>query len=503
MSIPKIAITGRPNVGKSSIFNWLAGVRLAIVDDMAGVTRDRMNYLMHHDDRYFEIIDTGGIGINDVDELEEEIEEQIEFGLREASVLMFVVDAHTGPTPLDQQVAERLRKSDKPVLLVANKCDGDNWEISAGEFTALGLGSPVVISAKNNRRKQNLLSAISAILPADTESGGAAELAPPEMKIAVVGRRNVGKSTFINSMIGHKRMIVSEVAGTTRDSIDVRFTLDGKSFVAIDTPGLRRGKSIRTDIEFYSDHRAHRSIRHADVILLFFDSSSRISTVDRKLASYIEAQMKPCIFVVNKWDKMADHMPTGRWAEYLRENFASMSHVPIAFVTGQTGQNIRKLLNHAQMLFKQSLQRVSTGKLNRLVRRAIETHSIPASPSQKPKIFFATQVGIQPPTIVLKCNDPEAIRPDYRRYLLNCLRDELSFGEIPIRLVLEQRVSTPGMPHEKSLEEKPLDDPLLHLPSAALQRPDSEAELAAFDEDAEVPDDDWSPENDDEWEAIE
>ena len=222
---------------------------------------------------------------------------------------------------------------------------------------------------------------------------------------------------------------------------------------------LRKGKSIKTDIEFYSDHRAHRSIRHADVILLFFDASSRISKVDRKLASYIEAQLKPCIFVVNKWDLMAEHMPTGRWAEYLRENFATMDYLPIAFITGQDGKNIRKVLNHAQMLYKQSMERISTGKLNRLVRAAIETHAIPSSPSLRPRIFFATQVGTRPPTIVLKCNDPEAIRPDYRKYLLNALRDGLNFGEIPIRLVLEQRISTPGS-KEKPLDEISPDDPI-------------------------------------------
>lgn len=491
MSIPKVTIVGRPNVGKSSMFNWLAGVRLAIVDNMAGVTRDRMNYLMNHDDRYFEIVDTGGIGINDVDELDEEIDEQIEYGLREADVLVFVVDAHDGPTSLDEQVARRLRTIDKPVLLVANKCDGENWEISAAEFSRLGLGMPIVVSAKNNRRKDDLLSGIVAALPESSDSVAGDDLAPPEMKIAVVGRRNVGKSTFINTLIGQQRMIVSEVAGTTRDSVDVRFTLDGKSFVAIDTPGLRRGKAIRTDIDFYSDHRAHRSIRHADVVLLFFDSSSRISMVDRKLASYIEAQFKPCIFVVNKWDLMAEHMPTGRWAEYLRENFASMSYVPIAFITGQSGRNIRKLLNHAQMLFKQSLQRESTGRLNRMVRRAIEGRSIPGSPSSRPRILFATQVGVQPPTIVLKCNDPDAIRPDYRRYLLNCLRDELGFGEIPIRMVLEQRESAPGDGGNQGLEERAADDPILRTGAVGKTGQQPVDDAAAWDAA-----DDWEDDED-------
>lgn len=489
MAVSKVVIVGRPNVGKSSLFNWLAGVRLAIVDRVAGVTRDRMNHLMEVGGRFFEIVDTGGIGHNDVDELDEEIDEQIEAGLREADLLVFVVDALDGLTSQDSAVADRLRKAGKPVLLVANKCDGENWEHAATEFSRLGLGMPVVVSAKNNRRKSDLLTAVFNALP--DERPDDALLAAPEMKVAIVGRRNVGKSTFVNALAGHQRMIVSEVAGTTRDSVDVRFEMDGKPFVAIDTPGLRRGKSVRTDIDFYSDHRAHRSIRHADVVLLFFDCTSQISTVDKKLASYIEDQFKPCVFVVNKWDLMAGQMPTGRWAEYLREQFASMDYVPIAFVTGQSGRNVRKLLNHAQMLFRQSRERISTGRLNRLVRRAIEEHAMPASPSLRPRVLYATQVGTQPPTIVLKCNDPEAIRPDWRRYLLNRLRDGLSFGEVPIRLVFDARTS--AAEGDRGLEERPLDDPLLE----DSREPGEPGDLVIAD-DQWLATDDWK--DDEEWE---
>ncbi|MFN9249321.1 MAG: ribosome biogenesis GTPase Der, partial [Planctomycetota bacterium] len=347
MSLPKVSIVGRPNVGKSSIFNWLAGLRLAIVDEVAGVTRDRMGYVLEHAGRYFEIIDTGGIGINDVDQLDEEIEQQIEAGIREASLLMFVVDARDGLTVLDQSIAERLRAIGKPILLVANKCDGENWESYANDFFRLGLGEVVKCSAKNNRRRPELLDALLERLPDELPDPG--ELAEPEMKLAIVGRRNVGKSTFVNTLAGSERMIVSEIPGTTRDSVDVRFELDGKTFVAIDTPGLKKGKSIRSDIDFYSDHRAKRSIRHADVVLMFFDCSQRVSKVDKQLVNYIESEYKPCLFVVNKWDLMAPHMPTERWAEYLREQFSSMAYVPIAFITGQEGKNITKLLNHAQM----------------------------------------------------------------------------------------------------------------------------------------------------------
>ncbi len=442
MSLPQVSIVGRPNVGKSSIFNWLVGKRLAIVDNMAGVTRDRMSFMLQEDDRYFEIVDTGGIGINDVDELDEEIETQIEIGIQGADVLMFVVDAKDGITSLDQRVAKRLRGLEKPVVLVANKCDGDNWELAANEFYRLGFGEPLCCSAKNNRRKQPLMEKLLELLPTQQEVDNR-DTEDPEMKFVIVGRRNVGKSTFINTLVNSERMIVSEVAGTTRDSVDVRFELDGKTMVAIDTPGLRRGKSIRTDIDFYGTHRAHRSIRYADVVLMMFDCSKRISKVDRQLCNYIEANYKPCMFVVNKWDLMAEHMPTQNWADYIRDNFSTMWNAPIAFVTGQTGQNCKRMLNHAQMLFKQSRSRVGTPKLNRLIKQALTKHPPPmASNKRRPKIYYASQIGIQPPTIVLKCNNPDAFSKTYQRYLLGVLRDSLDFGEVPIRMVLEKRSSS-------------------------------------------------------------
>lgn len=441
MSIPQVSIVGRPNVGKSSIFNWLAGVRLAIVDDMAGVTRDRMKYLLNEEDRYFEIIDTGGIGINDVDDLDHEIEQQIELGIQGGDLLVFVVDVKDGITGLDENICRRLRTTEKPILLVANKCDGDNWETSANDFTRFGMGQPVVCSAKNHRRREELLAAIIENLPPQEEID-AKEIERPEMKLAIVGRRNVGKSTLINSIAESDRMIVSPVAGTTRDSVDVRIEVDGKTLVAIDTPGLRRGKSVRTDIDFYGVHRAHRTIRHADVVLMMFDAGQRISKVDRQLVGYIEKNYKPCILVVNKWDLMAEHMATERWADYLRDNFTTLWNVPIAFITGQDGKNVKKMLNHAQMLYKQNRERVSTPDLNRLIKRAIDNHPPPMITGRRPKIYYAAQIGIEPPTIVLKCSNPDSFDKTYRRYLLSVMRDTLSFGEVPIRLVLEKRQSS-------------------------------------------------------------
>jgi GTP-binding protein len=258
----------------------------------------------------------------------------------------------------------------------------------------------------------------------------------------VVGRRNVGKSTFVNALAQAQRMIVSEVPGTTRDSVDVRFELDGKAFVAIDTPGLRRTKSISTNIDFYGMHRAQRSIRRADVVFLFFECTSRLSKVDKQLCDYVAEHYKPCIFVVNKWDQFVGSMPTERWAKYINDTFRTMRYVPIAFITGQTGKNVKALLNHGQMLFKQSRERVETGHLNRLLRAAISQSPPPMYKNRRPKIYYATQVGVAPPTIVMFCNNPKAISKPYQRYLLSILRDELSFSEVPIKLYLRKRTSS-------------------------------------------------------------
>jgi GTPase len=411
---------------------------VAIVDDMAGVTRDRLTQLICHEDRFFELSDTGGMGIVDSDNLTKEVEEQIEMALEVADLVLFVVDTRAGITALDEHVARRLRYIDKPIICVANKTDDATMDTQADEFYKLGRGKLIRVSTLQNRNRQALLEMIVERLPA-MKDHEADDVAEPTMKVAIVGRRNVGKSTFVNTLYHGERMIVSEIPGTTRDSVDVQFELDGKAFIAIDTPGVRKSKSVRTDIDFYGTHRAQRSIRRADVTLLFFDASQRISKVDKQLCKYVSDNFKPCVFVVNKWDKFAGQMPTERWVRYLRDTFPSMWHVPIAFITGQTGKNVKALLNHAQMLFKQSRQRVSTGELNRLVKTAMDHHAPPIHRGRRPKIYYATQVGTQPPTIVLMCNNPNAFAPDYRRYLISFMRDNLEFGEVPIKIYLQRR----------------------------------------------------------------
>lgn len=452
MGIPQVVIVGRPNVGKSSLFNWLVGKRLAIVDNVAGVTRDRMSFLMCVDNRYFELVDTGGMGIEDSDNLTADIEQQIETALESASIVLFVVDSRTGVAPLDQDVSKRLRYVDVPILCVANKTDAPSMDNLADDFYRLGRGKIIAVSAKENRGREELLSAIVERLPEESS------LAPPPeeavMKVAIVGRRNTGKSTFVNSLAQAERMIVSEVPGTTRDSVDVRFELDGKAFIAIDTPGLRRRKSITTDIDFYSTHRAQRSIRRADMVFLFFDASQPISKVDKQLGDYISENYKPCVFVVNKWDLLVGSMPTEKWVTYLRDTFRVMWHVPIAFITGQTGKNVKALLNHGQNLFKQAQARVSTAELNKVVRAAVEGNPPPLEKNRRPKIYYGTQVGVQPPTIVLFCNDPRLFKTPYRRYLLGVFRDHLPFSEVPIKLYLRRSDEGSGLGPGGAAEEE-------------------------------------------------
>ena len=457
MSVPKVAIVGRPNVGKSSLLNWLAHRRVSIVDPTAGVTRDRVTYLMHEGERYFELIDTGGIGIVDSDDLSDQIEEQIEVGLAQADLILFVVDGIAGVTPLDVEVATRLRKAEKKHLLIVNKCDSHKTDDEIPEFFKLSDAKVILTSVKGNRNRNALLEGILGNLPPEMdneEEDGKQQLANPELKLAIVGRRNVGKSTFINQLAQTERVIVSEVAGTTRDSIDIRFEMDEKSFVAIDTPGVRKRKSLANDIEYYGLVRAKRSIRRASVVLMFFDCRETISKVDKQLVAEIQENFKPCVFVINKWD-LKDDMTTEKWDEYLTKTFASMRHVPMAFITAMDNKNTKQLINLCQAIYKQARIRVSTGRLNRLLRAAIKLNPPRIRQNRRPKVYYGTQVSTEPPTLVLKCNDASLLNDAWKRYLLGVFREQLPFNEVPIKVYFRSRV-VPADGDDRSVED--LDD---------------------------------------------
>jgi len=444
MGVHQVVIVGRPNVGKSSLFNWLVGHRIAVVDPTAGVTRDRVTHLVQIYDRFLarerfiEVVDTGGMGIEDVDKLTDQIQQQIDTALESGDLILMVVDTRAGVTPLDEEAARRLRYVSVPVFCVANKTDTPELENQAHEFYRLGR-KVIAVSAEQKRGKSELVDAICERLPPPL--GEEVFVEEPLLKVTIAGRRNTGKSTLVNTLAQAERMIVSEVPGTTRDSVDVRFELDGKAFIAIDTPGFRRERNVYTNVDFYGTHRAQRSIRRADVVLLFLDASQRISKVDKQLCEYIAQQYKPCIFVVNKWDLVADTISTERWVGYLRDTFRTMPYVPIAFIVGRTGKNVKALLEHTQSVYAQARSRIPTGELNRVVRAALEHSPPPLCGTHRPKIYYVTQVAAQPPTIVMFCNDPHAISPQYRRYLLGVLRDQLTFSEVPIKLYLRKRES--------------------------------------------------------------
>jgi GTPase len=455
--LPQVAIVGRPNVGKSSLFNWLAGRRIAIVDPTPGVTRDRLVAPIQIGERYLELVDTGGMGIEDKDKLTAEVERQIAHAVDAASMLVFLVDVRTGPVPLDVEVAERLRGIGKPVLLVANKCDVPKLDDQVGEFYQLGFGDVLCVSAQQGRGKEKLLELIEGNLP--PESKDEQPLAEAALKLAIVGRRNTGKSTFINCLAHGERTIVSEVEGTTRDSIDVRFEKDGKTILAIDTAGVRYRGKIKSDVDFYSLARAERSIRRADVVLHFLDAAKRVSMVDKQLAGYILENHKPAIFVVNKWDLLKGKVVTGEFGDYLRRVFPSLDHVPISFITAKDGKNVQQLLDLAQNLHKQANARVTTGELNRVVQQALAEQPPSIRGNRQGKVYFASQVAIAPPTIVLFTNGPQLFDPTYLRYLLKALRDHLPFRDVPIKLYLrskrrdnreaETEVAAPSRPPSK------------------------------------------------------
>ena len=436
--IPRVAIVGRPNVGKSSLFNWLVERRVAIEDPTAGVTRDRLVQRVRLDDRVIDLTDTGGMGFDDPDGLTAAIDAQIESGLATADLLVFLVDVRSGLVAADADVARRVRRTGRPVLLVANKADAPKFDATAADFAELGFGAPLVVSALQRRGREELVAAILGRLPPAVDEP--AEVDVPEMKLAIVGRRNVGKSTFVNALAREDRVITSPVAGTTRDSIDVRFEVDGHGFLAIDTPGLRRTKSRTSDLDFYATHRAERSIRRADVVMLFFDATEPIGKVDKQLAETIITESKPVVFVVNKWDLYAPDVRKQEWTQYLRDTFRTMPWAPVAFVTATRGRNVKASVDTAQRLFRQSRDRVPTARLNEVLRAAVDAHQPPADRRGRPvRLYYATQAEVAPPTIVISASGPRSVSDAYRRYLLGVFRRELPFREVPIRLLVRGR----------------------------------------------------------------
>jgi GTP-binding protein len=449
MGLPVVAIIGRPNVGKSSLLNALAGEMISIVEPTAGVTRDRVSTFIGQDHRYFELIDTGGYGIVDSDRLSDHIEGQILQAIQSANLVLFVVDVREGVTPLDQRIAELLRRHQLDVLGVANKADTARLFPAAGEFGRLGFGTFFCVSAQNHLNLAALRDRIFARL-GPLEAAGA----PPEpvMKIAIVGKRNVGKSSIVNAIAGSERVIVSEVPGTTRDAVDVRIEKDGRTLVVIDTAGVRKkARMAKTDnsIEFYSYVRATRSIQRADVVWMMIDATEPVGQVDKSLARLIAEEFRTCILVVNKWDLAKDVAATGDYEQYLTKTLPGLRYAPIAFTTATEAKNIQSVLDLSTELFKQATTWITTGRLNKAFEIIRAQRAAPGKRGAKwPRIYYVTQVAVNPVTFMMFVNDPGLFDENYRRFVAGRLRDLLPVAEVPIRLLARPKTSRRGASKE-------------------------------------------------------
>ena len=438
MNLPLVAIVGRPNVGKSSLLNRFAGRRVSIVEETPGVTRDRISAFVEHEDVTMEMVDTGGIGIVDEADLSELIDRQIDFAVRGADLILLVTDVREGVTPLDKSVARRLRPRSEeiPFFVLVNKVDSPRLESHVPEFSGLGLGDPLAVSAKHGLGCRAVLdSVVQKLWPT-----GEVET-DPVMRLAVVGRQNVGKSTFVNALAREERVIVSENPGTTRDAVDVRFEKDNREFVIIDTAGVKRSKNVKGAIDFFSQTRTKNAIRRADVVLFLLDASQEVTRADKKLGQVIADGNHVCVILANKWDLVKGGMTTEEYGDYLQAALPGLRYAPIVVTTAKDARNIQPAVDLAQHLFKVASRRVNTGELNRVIEAVRDYNQPRVKRSKVPKVYFATQVGVSPPTIVLFVNEPELFGADYRRYVERALREALELYEVPIRLFFRRRES--------------------------------------------------------------
>lgn len=436
-TMPRIAIVGRPNVGKSTLLNRMCGSRVAIVEPTAGVTRDRISVPVRlpsdEGPRWVEVIDTGGVGIVDRDDLGPHVEGQVNTALVAADLVLFVVDVRDGITPLDREVAGLLRGRDVPILLVVNKEEGLALEWDVDVFYQLGIGEQLFgISAQNGLGLSPLYECILEHLPS------ALPERPEErdsMKLAVVGRRNAGKSTLINHWAREERMIVSEVPGTTRDAVDVLFERGGENFIAIDSAGLRKPSKVADAIEFFSEARSRKTVRRSDVVILMFDVTEKISSIEKRLARYVVDHHKPVILAANKWDLIENDLSPEDFRDYLDKQLPGLFFAPILFLSAKEGERADTLLSLAKELVIQAAQRVPTAQLNTTLKKALEARN-PSSKGYRVRLRYATQAETTPPTFVLFVNDKKLIGKDYLRYLTNRIREDLPFPEVPVRIVL-------------------------------------------------------------------
>ena len=426
-----VAIVGRPNVGKSTLFNRLVGHRQAIVAEAPGTTRDRVSAQVTYDNHHFILVDTGGLEPDPATDIQKGVMHQINVAIEEADVIIFMVDAIDGLTAADHDVSEVLRRSRKPVVLAANKVDNERREADVPDFYRLGIGDPVAISAYHNRGLDRLMKLVVAHLPpfAPQDHEG-------QLKIAIVGRPNVGKSMLLNTILGQDRAIVSETPGTTRDSVDTVFEYEGEPLVLIDTAGVRRRGHIEQGIERYSVLRAMQAIYRADVVLLLVDASELMTAQDLHIWGYTKDAFKGVVVVVNKWDLAPEMGLTQEvTTPYIRARIKAARYVTILYVSALTGQDIGDIIPRAREVFQERGKRVTTSALNRVLLRALASSPMPSSKGRRLKVFYATQTDVHPPTFIFFVNDPSLMHFSYQRYLENRLRDAFGFQGTPLQLL--------------------------------------------------------------------
>ncbi len=435
MSKPIVAIVGRPNVGKSTLFNIFANSRISIVEDTPGVTRDRLYAEGDWLDNQFMMVDTGGIEIMNSDAIAVSIRQQAEIAIKEADVILFVCDARSGIVQEDSDVAKILRKSGKPIVLAVNKADSPKQELNVYEFYNLGLGEPFPISAANHLGIGDLLDAVVAKFPKN--KAGMFDNDEDQIKVALIGRPNVGKSSIFNTLVGQERSIVSDVAGTTRDAIDTPVVRNGQKYLFIDTAGMRRKGKIDEPIEKYSIIRSLRAVDRSDVVLMVIDAVDGVTEQDKKIAGYAHEAGKGIVIVVNKWDIYEkDENSTLRYTENLRKELIFMQYAPVVFVSALTKQRIHRLPEVINYVAEQNAMRVATSVLNQVIADAVAVNPPPTDKGQRLKILYATQVKIKPPTFVIFVNEPEIMHFSYQRYLENKLREAFGFEGTPLTMII-------------------------------------------------------------------
>ncbi|GMK42166.1 GTPase Der [Paenibacillus sp. CCS19] len=436
MARPVIAIVGRPNVGKSTIFNRVIGDRLAIVEDKPGVTRDRIYGTGEWSGRAFSIVDTGGIEIDGEDEIMKSVRMQAELAIEEADVIIFMVDAKAGMTHADDEVAQMLFRSHKPVVVAVNKVDNFNRMDDVYEFYGLGFGTPVAISGSHGTGIGDLLDAAIEKLPEQVDE----EYDEDVIRVALIGRPNVGKSSLVNALLGEERVIVSDIAGTTRDAIDTPFERDGQKYVLIDTAGMRKRGKVYETTEKYSVMRSMKAIERADVVLILINGEEGIIDQDKHIAGYAHEAGKASVFVVNKWDVVEkDEKTMQLFTEDLRDNFLFMHYAPIVYLSAKTKQRLHKLLPVVNHVSEQHALRIQTHVLNDVISDAVAINPPPTDKGKRLRINYATQVATKPPTIVIFVNDPEIMHFSYERYLENKIRAAFNFDGTPVRLFTRRK----------------------------------------------------------------